>query len=70
MTEDLVQDIFVKLWQNGLQLGVRSKFSAYLYTTVRNKAIDHLRKIGDRGKLAKGCPGTHVRRGGGAGDPR
>jgi len=44
---DLTQDAFVALWQNRTNINPEDSIKAYLYMTVRNKALNHLR---DRGK--------------------
>lgn len=41
--EDIVQDVFVKLWTDRDKLTIRSNFRAYLYKAVYNKALNHLR---------------------------
>ncbi|ANH81686.1 hypothetical protein A8C56_12450 [Niabella ginsenosidivorans] len=43
--EDLLQDVFLKIWEDAKQLNVATSFSAYLYQAARNKAIDALRRI-------------------------
>ncbi|MGZ3850020.1 MAG: RNA polymerase sigma factor [Flavisolibacter sp.] len=41
---DIVEDSFVKLWERSGILSKPGSIQSYLYTTVRNAAIDHLRK--------------------------
>lgn len=41
--EDLIQDVFLHLWENRAQLEFRSSIQAYLRTAIKNKAISHLR---------------------------
>ncbi len=43
VAEDLVQDVFLRLWENGELLDDVEEKSAYLYQMVRFKAIDYLR---------------------------
>jgi RNA polymerase sigma-70 factor (family 1) len=38
--EDIVQDIFIKLWDNRASLVLKSSLSSYLYTAVRYKFFD------------------------------
>ncbi len=46
MAEDVVQDCFVTLWEK-LEGGmIVANRRAYLYTTVRNRCLDNLRKKG------------------------
>lgn len=42
--ENLVQDIFLKLWENYDQISFNGNFNAYLFTIVKNRCIDFLRK--------------------------
>lgn len=41
--EDIVQDVFVKLQQLNNTFDSETKLASFLYKSVRNKAIDHLR---------------------------
>ena len=44
LAEDLVQDLFVALWEKGIDRQLESKgVRAYLYTAVRNKAVRALK---------------------------
>ena len=43
LAEEVVQDVFVKLWKNRFSLSIDSSLSAYLVTMVRNRSIDCLR---------------------------
>jgi RNA polymerase sigma-70 factor (ECF subfamily) len=40
---DVVQDVFVKLWETREGLTIRSSFQALLYTMTRNRALNHNR---------------------------
>jgi RNA polymerase sigma-70 factor (ECF subfamily) len=44
--EDVVQDIFIKIWQNTPQVIETSQIKFYLITAVRNGCISFLRKQG------------------------
>lgn len=44
MAEDVVQDVFVKLWLRRHELEIRTSFKAYLYKAVTLRAIDYLRR--------------------------
>ena len=44
VAEELVSDVFYTIWKNRSRLIVSSP-KAYLFTSVRNKGFDHLRKI-------------------------
>lgn len=45
LAEDLMQDVFVKTWEECQHMKVTVSFSSYLYQIARHKAIDALRKI-------------------------
>jgi RNA polymerase sigma-70 factor (ECF subfamily) len=44
IAEELVSDVFYNIWKNRSRLIVTSP-KAYLFTAVRNKGYDHLRKV-------------------------
>ena len=39
-SEDLVQDLFASIWSNRARLDVRGSLRAYLFTAVRNRALN------------------------------
>ena len=41
--EDIVQDIFLKIWTIRARLSVKSSLKAYLFRSVHNKCIQYLR---------------------------
>jgi RNA polymerase sigma-70 factor (family 1) len=41
LTQEIVQDLFVALWDKRTSLVIHN-FSAYLYTSIRNKAINYI----------------------------
>ena len=43
-SEDIVQNIFVELWQNRTRLGILRSPKNYLYIATRNGCISYLRK--------------------------
>lgn len=43
-SEDIVQEIFVKLWQNKQRLSEIDNIKAYLYRSVTNACIDYLKR--------------------------
>ncbi len=45
LAEDIVHEVFMKLWEARERIAVTVSFSAYLYRISRNKAIDTLKKI-------------------------
>ena len=42
-SEDIVQELFLKLWDNRKKLIVREKLGAYLFKSVRNLSLNYLR---------------------------
>jgi len=42
--EDIVQDLFVKLWVNSSQISIKSSIKKYLFVSVRNRCFDHLKR--------------------------
>ncbi|NJK93572.1 MAG: sigma-70 family RNA polymerase sigma factor [Bacteroidales bacterium] len=41
--KDIVQDIFLKIWSNHSVFNVTTSLRSYLFRTVHNSCIDHLR---------------------------
>lgn len=41
--EEVVQDVFVHLWEKRREIQISSSVKAYLYAAVRNRAINHLK---------------------------
>lgn len=41
--EDVVQDVFLRLWRRWHELDTAESIRAYLYAATRSRAIDHLR---------------------------
>ncbi len=44
MTEEIVEDVFVQIWEKRCRLKTIENFSFYLYVTTRNISISYLRK--------------------------
>lgn len=53
VSEDLVQDVFVKVWENRKHLEGVEDISAYLYQMVRFKCFNHLRNEKVRNKATQ-----------------
>jgi len=45
LAEDLMQDVFLKIWEDCQNIHVTVSFSSYLYQAARHKAIDALRRV-------------------------
>ncbi len=43
VAEEVVSDVFVKLWKNRDQIEVHTSFEAYMYRAVRNQSLDYLK---------------------------
>lgn len=48
MSQEIVQDVFLKIWQNRNQIVIRGSLKAYLYLTTHNIAINTLIKNNTR----------------------
>ena len=44
ITEDIVQDVFLKIWQKRYDLNIQISLKAYLHKMAINAALSHLRK--------------------------
>jgi len=42
--KSVVQDVFVKIWEDRAKITITSSFRSYLFSSVRNRCIDLLRK--------------------------
>ncbi|MEM1136307.1 MAG: RNA polymerase sigma-70 factor, partial [Bacteroidota bacterium] len=43
ISEEIVQDIFVYLWENRNNLIIKSSLKSYLYTAVKHRSIDYVK---------------------------
>jgi RNA polymerase sigma-70 factor, ECF subfamily len=59
-SEEIVQDVFVKVWQNFEQIENISNFNAYLYKAVRNSSLNFIRHIKIRQKYVEDFSNTHI----------
>ncbi len=44
LAEEVVADVFIKIWKNKENLQIQTSLKAYLMASVRNRSIDYLRK--------------------------
>lgn len=44
-SEDLVQDLFVYLWESVAKIEIHTSIKAYFYQAIRNKCLSHLKKL-------------------------
>jgi RNA polymerase sigma-70 factor, ECF subfamily len=43
--EEIVQDLFVKLWQDRLKLKIESSLNGYLFRSVHNRCLHHIEHL-------------------------
>lgn len=43
IAEEVVHNLFIKLWENKADLEIRTSFKSYLFRSVRNQCLNHLR---------------------------
>ncbi|WP_316795522.1 RNA polymerase sigma factor [Pedobacter agri] len=51
--EDILQELFIKIWKNRSTLQTDKKFEAYLFTIAANLVNDHFRKMAKDQKLSE-----------------
>lgn len=44
VAENIVQEVFVKLWTNRSELNISTNVKAYLYTAVKNHSLNYLKQ--------------------------
>ncbi|MCI9846897.1 RNA polymerase sigma-70 factor [Flavobacterium pectinovorum] len=44
-SEDVVQEVFILLWENAKNIEIKSSLKAYLYAMVRNKCLNYLKSV-------------------------
>jgi len=45
VAEEVVQDVFIKIWELGDSLSINTSISSYLYTSVKNSCLNHLKHL-------------------------
>ena len=45
LAEEVVSEVFYKLWKNKEKINVKTSFRSYIFIAVRNQAFDYLRKV-------------------------
>ncbi|MBJ2175537.1 RNA polymerase sigma-70 factor [Aureibaculum sp. A20] len=43
ISKDIVQEIFIKIWENKISFNSKKTVKSFLFTAVRNKALDYLK---------------------------
>ncbi|MBB6498382.1 RNA polymerase sigma factor [Pedobacter cryoconitis] len=59
VTVEIVQDVFLKLWQNREALTYVENIKGYIYSISRNRSIDYLRKLAKEVDLIKVLAAHH-----------
>lgn len=44
-SEDVVQDVFIYIWENAGKVKIKSSLISYVYTMVRNRCLNYLKSI-------------------------
>ncbi len=44
-SEDLVQEVFIYIWENAENIKIHSSLKSYIYTAVRNRCFNYLKSI-------------------------
>jgi RNA polymerase sigma-70 factor (ECF subfamily) len=44
LSKDLVQDVFIKLWERDVEITSKTTVKSFLYTTVRNASLNYIRQ--------------------------
>lgn len=56
IAENIVQDVFVSVWQSRTNLDPSKMIKAYLFTAVKNNSLKHLRRLNIENKGIEGSP--------------
>jgi RNA polymerase sigma-70 factor (ECF subfamily) len=61
VAQELVQDVFCRLWEQRATLAIRVSLRVYLYAAVRHRALDHLKhqRVTTQASEAVYLPGEH-----------
>jgi RNA polymerase sigma-70 factor (ECF subfamily) len=46
--EEIVQEVFIRFWEQRKHISINSSFLAYLYTSVKNQSMNELKKVNIR----------------------
>jgi RNA polymerase sigma-70 factor, ECF subfamily len=44
LAEEVVSDVFLKIWENRHTIDIKTNFKAYIFTATRNQALNYLEK--------------------------
>lgn len=51
ITEEIVQEVFIKVWEQRGEIKLSGSFSAFLYTMARNRTLNYLRNASQRAAI-------------------
>lgn len=51
--EDVVQEMFVKMWQSNESIDISESMKSYLFKSAKNKALEHIRASNSYNKAVK-----------------
>lgn len=60
VAEDLVQDLFAEIWVTRNKLAIKTSFSAYLYRSIYNSCLDHLKHLKVKDKHESIFPNQNI----------
>ena len=49
-SEEIVQEVFYKLWEKHTELNIHSSFKSYLFQTVRNRCLNQIKHLATKEK--------------------
>ncbi len=58
VSKDIVQDVFIKIWEDKIEFKNENNIKSYLYTSVKNKSLDYLKS--NRYKLEEHIPAIEM----------
>lgn len=53
ISEDIVQELFIHIWEHASRVHIHTSIKSYFYTSIRNRCLNHLRvlKVKNKNKL-------------------
>lgn len=53
IAEDLIQDLFINLWESNIEIRSEISLKAFLYNSTKNRCLNYLKHIGIENKYAE-----------------
>ncbi len=53
ISEEIIQEIFIKIWEDRKQIDLKKSFHAYLFVLAKNKTFNYLRDVSKRESVKK-----------------